>query len=202
MLFSNFVLGAVLAVSQIFSAGAIPLLVKKAPANLQNPLSGHNIHNTTWENTVNTTTPVVQHATHNTIRNDGPDQHLQRRQSLDYESIKCNANFGPMSSLAWAKDIQDGINYLRGVKGRPGNGPGPNRCGRVSCAYSWAIFWCNEDPTAAKELDSYNIIADAAQIIQDECKIEYGQRCFGWVEGQVFMKDRWSVIVRQDTHNC
>jgi hypothetical protein len=35
-------------------------------------------------------------------------------------------------------------NYLYGVPGRPTNGPGPGACGRVSCSYQSAIWWCND----------------------------------------------------------
>jgi len=40
--------------------------------------------------------------------------------------------------------IQDGIDYLRGVPGTATNGPGPGNCGRVSCSWDSAIWWCND----------------------------------------------------------
>jgi hypothetical protein len=40
--------------------------------------------------------------------------------------------------------IRRGIEYLRYVQGRPRNGPGPGNCGRVSCSYNAAIWWCND----------------------------------------------------------
>lgn len=40
--------------------------------------------------------------------------------------------------------IQEGINYLRRLNGAPRNGPGPSNCGRVSCSYNAAIWWCND----------------------------------------------------------
>lgn len=40
--------------------------------------------------------------------------------------------------------IQEGISHLRGVNGKPRNGPGPGNCGRVSCSYNSAIWWCND----------------------------------------------------------
>lgn len=40
--------------------------------------------------------------------------------------------------------IQSGISYLRKLKGRPGASPGPGACGRVSCSYDAAIWWCND----------------------------------------------------------
>lgn len=40
--------------------------------------------------------------------------------------------------------IWQGIEYLDQVPGTPGNGPGPGNCGRVSCSYGAAIYWCND----------------------------------------------------------
>ncbi|OOF95837.1 hypothetical protein ASPCADRAFT_405538 [Aspergillus carbonarius ITEM 5010] len=45
---------------------------------------------------------------------------------------------------AITRRIQEGITYLRGVSGSPSNGPGPGNCGRVSCSYNSAIWWCND----------------------------------------------------------
>lgn len=42
------------------------------------------------------------------------------------------------------KFVKRGISYLHGVPGKPRNGPGPGNCGRVSCGYSAAIWWCND----------------------------------------------------------
>ena len=49
-------------------------------------------------------------------------------------------NFGSPCNV----DITQGISYLRGVGGQPVQGPGPGSCGRVSCAYNGAIWWCND----------------------------------------------------------
>jgi hypothetical protein len=40
--------------------------------------------------------------------------------------------------------IRNGIRYLRGLNGNPTNGAGPGNCGRVSCSYDSAIWWCND----------------------------------------------------------
>ncbi len=40
--------------------------------------------------------------------------------------------------------IEEGIRYLRGLPAAPRNGPGPGYCGRVSCSYGSAIYWCND----------------------------------------------------------
>jgi hypothetical protein len=40
--------------------------------------------------------------------------------------------------------IADGIAYLNRVPGQPGQGPCPGSCGRVSCSWVSAIWWCND----------------------------------------------------------
>ena len=40
--------------------------------------------------------------------------------------------------------VNEGIRYLRRIGGRPTNGAGPGNCGRVSCSYDAAIYWCND----------------------------------------------------------
>ncbi|KAK1760059.1 hypothetical protein QBC47DRAFT_408176 [Echria macrotheca] len=60
--------------------------------------------------------------------------------------------------------INQGIDYLRTVKGKPHIGPGPNQCSRVSCSYDSAIYWCN-DSDRELYLDNFGVIADAAKSI-------------------------------------
>ncbi|KAL6702812.1 hypothetical protein ACN47E_000898 [Coniothyrium glycines] len=88
--------------------------------------------------------------------------------------------------------IQEGINYLRGVGGQPREGPGPGRCGRVSCSYNAAIWWCN-DNNFEKVLYGFNAIANSAQYIKDGCTS--GPNL---VAGQNFERDGWNTIVRED----
>lgn len=45
---------------------------------------------------------------------------------------------------ARAEAIWEGINHLNHVSGRPLSRPGPGVCGRVSCSYDSAIWWCND----------------------------------------------------------
>ncbi|KAK8038606.1 hypothetical protein PG993_007017 [Apiospora rasikravindrae] len=85
--------------------------------------------------------------------------------------------------------LNQGVNYLRGVPGRPGNGPGPGACGRVSCSYNSAIWWCN-DNTFFKQLDSYDQIANSAKNTINKCAVP------GMVSGQNFEDGKWNTIVR------
>ncbi|KAE8343326.1 hypothetical protein BDV24DRAFT_161763 [Aspergillus arachidicola] len=90
--------------------------------------------------------------------------------------------------------IEQGIKYLRGVPGKPQRGPGPGSCGQVSCSWSSAIWWCN-DNTFTKVLPSFNNIADGAQLIKNTCL--HGGQMFS---GQDSHNDKWSTIVRW--HKC
>ncbi|KAL2286563.1 hypothetical protein FJTKL_06915 [Diaporthe vaccinii] len=45
---------------------------------------------------------------------------------------------------AKAVPIWEGINHLNHVSGTPVSRPGPGTCGRVSCSYNSAIWWCND----------------------------------------------------------
>lgn len=45
---------------------------------------------------------------------------------------------------ARAEAIWEGINHLNHVSGKPVSKPGPGVCGRVSCSYDSAIWWCND----------------------------------------------------------
>lgn len=52
--------------------------------------------------------------------------------------------------------IRDGIKHLRSVPGKPVASPGPAACGRVSCSYKSAIWWCNDVSTNFMLLEHTN----------------------------------------------
>ncbi|PGH27625.1 hypothetical protein AJ80_00638 [Polytolypa hystricis UAMH7299] len=88
--------------------------------------------------------------------------------------------------------INEGISYLTRVNGRPTNGPGPGNCGRVSCSWSSAIWWCN-DNRRTHTLSSFRDIANAAKVAVKDCRnLDKGCQ----VSGQRFLDDNWNVIVR------
>jgi hypothetical protein len=58
------------------------------------------------------------------------------------DTVNCNPN--PNWHSAYLNGIEQGIKYLRGVPGQPSLSPAPKNCGRVSCAYECAIWWCND----------------------------------------------------------
>ncbi|KAF4830097.1 hypothetical protein CGCTS75_v006154 [Colletotrichum tropicale] len=93
--------------------------------------------------------------------------------------------------LANTARIREGISHLDGVDGKPHRGAGPASCGRVSCSYNSAIWWCNDD-TKAKELNSFREISDGALYVIKKCRVGESTR----VAGQAFHKDNWNVIIR------
>ncbi|KAH7316949.1 hypothetical protein B0I35DRAFT_451748 [Stachybotrys elegans] len=93
----------------------------------------------------------------------------------------------PMASTG---RIQEGINYLHGLTGRPWLGPGPRNCQRVSCSWRAAIWWCNDNNYRVEHTDWHGI-ANAAQVIVNECA-----RGASDVSGQRFHNDNINMIVR------
>lgn len=82
---------------------------------------------------------------------------------------------------AWAHNIlYEGVPYLKGVQGEPVQGPGPGSCGRVSCSYNSAIWWCN-DKKVAQTLPGFATIADCANQLCVECFEDKNdeKRCVG-----------------------
>ncbi|KAK0659443.1 hypothetical protein QBC41DRAFT_287152 [Cercophora samala] len=110
----------------------------------------------------------------------------------DPESYICKVN---QWKEAGQLSILRGIEYLRSLTGSAKNGPGPGECGRVSCSWTSAIWWCNDNDTE-KEV-GWNDIADGALYILQKCS-----RDAQYVKGQAFYKDKWNVIVRMDTDSC
>lgn len=49
----------------------------------------------------------------------------------------------PGRKAAKVSYIWEGIYYLDTFDGQPKSDPGPGMCGRVSCSYNSAIYWCN-----------------------------------------------------------
>ncbi|KAI3395804.1 hypothetical protein diail_817, partial [Diaporthe ilicicola] len=94
-------------------------------------------------------------------------------------------------STANGTRVEDGIEYLRKVKGSPTNGPGPGACGRVSCSYNAAIWWCNDNDYALT-LDNYGKIADGAQDLVDDCSFYLDDGTRGAFDGIRFFDPKWS----------
>ncbi|KAI1320861.1 hypothetical protein F5Y16DRAFT_405454 [Xylariaceae sp. FL0255] len=91
--------------------------------------------------------------------------------------------------------IQQGITYLRSLSGTCTNGPGPGNCGRISCSWSSAIYWCNDNPTDFTYPCSG--FADYAQIICNDCTFRTGKNN-KIVWGQAFDDRRFNVLVGSD----
>ncbi|KAH8839851.1 hypothetical protein MCOR27_004063 [Pyricularia oryzae] len=91
--------------------------------------------------------------------------------------------------------IQEGISYLNRLPAgdRPLLPPGPGACGRVSCSYNSAIWWCNDNRSVWGP-GGWEFIAQGAQKVIDTCA-----RNADWVSGQAFDDRNWNTIVRGDS---
>lgn len=66
---------------------------------------------------------------------------VQKRQGTNVQFARVICNNFPKAD---ATRVAQGVAYLRRVRGQPENSPGPETCGRVSCSYNTAIWWCND----------------------------------------------------------
>ncbi|KAK1774804.1 hypothetical protein QBC45DRAFT_423878 [Copromyces sp. CBS 386.78] len=174
MLLSNIVLGGVFAMLQILPAGALPGRTSAAAA---------------WRNATSSSTML---------------QPERRSSFVDVDRVDCHeewwTNEVSRDHFARLREIKQGIQYLKNSV--VGHNPvlGPSSCDRVSCSWNAAIFWCNEDPTNSKELPGYSTIAEAAEVLVDQCR--KGDRKEDdmnvHIVGHLFMKDQWSVIIHLD----
>ncbi|KZL67480.1 hypothetical protein CI238_01014 [Colletotrichum incanum] len=112
----------------------------------------------------------------------------QRHETYQRDSVLCN---NPNWGLVHVVASQVGIDYLKAVKGQPSAGPGPGNCGRVSCGYMTAVWFCN-DNTHDITIESFYELAEMAAIIQYYCAI--GRRTD--FNGQAFHQtDNWNVVL-------
>ena len=72
-----------------------------------------------------------------------PSMRPEARQ-IDLREVQCLNSIDDAKVEAKIPYIKIGIEYLRGVPGKPASGPGPGNCGRVSCWGESAIYWCND----------------------------------------------------------
>jgi hypothetical protein len=64
----------------------------------------------------------------------------QALREMERHSWSDCGHFDPATTEA----VWQGIYHLSHVPGRPVSIPGPGVCGRVSCSYDSAIWWCND----------------------------------------------------------
>lgn len=137
---------------------------------LEPPIPGYGIVELSWEVTpAPGQFPVILNGTieqvHSQLLEINPDYQTETPEKRSFTQIREDLVAAPTAASAstsiahstqiWklncggydaanTSQIQEGVNYLNGIAGQPRNGPGPNNCGRVSCSYNSAIWWCND----------------------------------------------------------
>jgi hypothetical protein len=120
------------------------------------------------------------------------ESHLEKRAIFNLGARDCG---GRWKEVNWDTALRNTA-YLSGLKGYPKRGAGPGNCGRVSCSYNTAIWWCNDEPFD-KTLMGYDRIYYGALEIVSPCS----HKPFGdsrKTSGQAFSTGGWNVIVRKD----
>ncbi|KAJ0422770.1 hypothetical protein BJY00DRAFT_310778 [Aspergillus carlsbadensis] len=118
--------------------------------------------------------------------------HLAKRKVFNLGALDCG---GRWKEVYWDQALRSTA-ALSGLKGYPKRGAGPGNCGRVSCSYNTAIWWCNDEPFT-KTLMGYDRIYYGAMEIVSPCS----HTPFGGgrkTSGQAFSTGGWNVIVRKD----
>ncbi|KAI0006330.1 hypothetical protein F4779DRAFT_596810 [Xylariaceae sp. FL0662B] len=123
-----------------------------------------------------------------------PDKAVKRGE----DKVICNIpGFSGVNFLA----IRDGIRYLRGLSGTctnpPAYHPGKGYCGRISCSYNSAVYYCNDN--SVEHGEPCNSFADSVEAILNECLL-WEDLPTPSVQGQKFYEDNWNVIV--GSGNC
>ncbi|KAK4220884.1 hypothetical protein QBC38DRAFT_462096 [Podospora fimiseda] len=95
--------------------------------------------------------------------------------------------------------IIDGVAYLWGLSGQASRGPGPRSCGQVACSWSSSIWYCNNN-SFTKTMPWVHI-ANAAQVLINECSYDDGFPNGWMVRGERWHNDGWFAIVSKNT-NC
>ncbi|KAM7194191.1 hypothetical protein V8F20_008111 [Naviculisporaceae sp. PSN 640] len=196
-------------VATLFMAGLAVL------ANgLEAPIPGYTVQDFVWEvepwnngTLVNITGPV-EHV-YDTLKKLNPDSVKNisitgtpdSPNAVEFGDIKCGAltwNWGAASYYR----IWEGVQYLKGVPGKPAASPGPGSCGRVSCSWKSAIWWCNDKKTE-NILPGFYSIADCAWELCQKCKENTsGEPGDDYCRGQHFVNKDWNCIVRYDGDKC
>ncbi|KAJ0159347.1 hypothetical protein CTA2_9885 [Colletotrichum tanaceti] len=117
----------------------------------------------------------------------------QRPEIYPRDKVLCNTSkWGNVDTYS----SDQGYIHLLGVKGLPRGDPGPGNCGRVSCGYKAAIWFCNDNKRHIV-LDNFQQTAFMVKVIKHYCSAN-SPNVFN---GQAFdQKGNWNVVLSRA--NC
>ncbi|KAL9115525.1 MAG: hypothetical protein Q9227_000846 [Pyrenula ochraceoflavens] len=205
-------------VASVLTALLTGALVTAIPAPA--PIPGYKVEHFTWE--------VEPHAGAKPLVVSGTVQDVYAAASKinpNFEAERCNhtsaskrdiveATASPSESnlncdevQGWhgadLRYIQDGLKHLRGLEGYAASSPGPGTCGRVSCSYASAIWWCNDVPILQNINPmkvAWEAISNSVDYSISNCPLcpgggPYDAPC---IFAQNFMPKGWNTIIRSD----
>ncbi|KAI1803054.1 hypothetical protein F4811DRAFT_572357 [Daldinia bambusicola] len=179
-----------------------------APPNQHGLPSGYSLANLTWVGKVFENGSDVSITGSNMqnieaqIREINPDFSWDMKNDINstmsVQVAKTHLTCDP-NNIWWAQvfRIEEGIEYLKNIKGICRVGPGPRVCTRISCSYKSAISWCNDN--------DHDITIDCAlwslyaQDILDACQTHDASNR---VRGQQFNDENWNILVGFDNDHC
>ncbi|KAK7756191.1 hypothetical protein SLS62_001784 [Diatrype stigma] len=137
---------------------------------------------------INATNP--EYFLSNETSNDSVSGHGASKGGNQEGPVYCHLGTPNPASLA---PIEEAVSYLERLKGGCIAPAGPGYCGKISCSYDSAVWWCNDRLEPAYYPCKW--FAPYTQRIIDRCKQELTQE----VEGQSFSGDgTFNVIVGGD----
>ncbi|KAI1661838.1 hypothetical protein F4813DRAFT_398363 [Daldinia decipiens] len=179
------------------------------PESHESPPSGYSLSNLTWVGKAfkhGSDISITGSSMRNIeaqIREINPkfswDDQENADSTVSLQNSKTHLTCDP-NNIWWAQvfRIEEGIDYLKGIKGRCHMGPGPRVCTRISCSYKSAIWWCNDN-----DHDIYmdcSLWSQYAQDIVDACQTHDAS---ARVRGQKFNNEQnWNVMVGFDNDHC
>ncbi|KAK0666740.1 hypothetical protein QBC41DRAFT_304977 [Cercophora samala] len=138
--------------------------------------------------------PLTSHLNFTNHLNTAPARHNMLTNLDDNKPLSQECKFNSGKGKADCSAIRDGAGYLARIPDNsapPRNSP--KSCGRVSCSWDSAIWWCN-DNHFEKEV-TWDAIAKIAWDLQAQCASE---PFYTHVSARQFMEGNWNVYVTGD----
>ncbi|KAK3398422.1 hypothetical protein B0T20DRAFT_208146 [Sordaria brevicollis] len=156
-----------------------------------------------WETNTRTYDSEAPLPTWRAIACPGANPQLTGKMKSSIEELPDDWGWAPATNLSFAlmdREWYSGQHYLASASGRDDDRF--RVCKRAGCVGFAAFYWCNMDQMSKLELRPEWILKGAVDIYKTEAcwsnKADFWGKGNGFVRGEVFHKDQWSVLVRKE----